>query len=103
MGSVLNEIYRDESLFVSQTKPTGPNLNVNGLANCSARRILKYSSRLPLTIRALNAGKGVSVDASILKYSEENNTMGIPLATVSVSFLSVYAYSDDLNKRKPSQ
>ena len=60
-----------------------------------ARRILKHTSRLPLTIRALNAGKGITVDASILKYSRDNNTMGVPLATVSVSFLSVHAFPND--------
>lgn len=67
-----------------------------------AGRILKYTSRLPLTIRALNAGKGISVDASILKYSRENNTMGVPLATVSVSLLSVHA-CPKLSKSKLGQ
>lgn len=47
---------------------------------------MKPLSRLPLNIGALNAGKGMSVDGAILRYSNGNNIMiiGAPIAVVSV-------------------
>lgn len=77
---ILRQMYPDRYLFVSQT----PNVcfaSAFGLTSC----LLEFSrmDRLPLSIRALNAGKGVSIDASINGYSKENHTMDIPLATIS--------------------
>lgn len=48
-------------------------------------RIMKTPSRLPLSIVSLKAGKGIWVDGSMLRYSKEDKTMGMPLAVVSVS------------------
>ena len=52
-------------------------------------RIVKQWSRLPLNITAHKAGKGILIDASILRYSIEEHTMGIPLATITVGTISL--------------
>ncbi|OJJ32041.1 hypothetical protein ASPWEDRAFT_30983 [Aspergillus wentii DTO 134E9] len=43
----------------------------------------KTLSRIPLSIPDLNAGKGVWVDGSIVRFSEGLEKMGIPLAVLS--------------------
>ena len=43
-------------------------------------------ARIPLTSRALKAGKGLGVDSYITRYSKDNDTMGIPFAVISVIF-----------------
>lgn len=50
-------------------------------------RIMKAPSRLPLSMSALKAGKGIWVDGSMLRYSKEDKIMGMRLAVVSVSSL----------------
>lgn len=51
----------------------------------------KVLARIPLTISALKSGKGLWVDSYITRYSKDDDTMGIPLAVISVSFFYGHA------------
>lgn len=81
MSDILKEIHPDSLLLVSQTHALCFGFNIR--LNCF--RMGKMLTYIPLTIRALKAGKGLRVDSYITRYSQDDNTMGIPLAVISVS------------------
>lgn len=82
------EINLDQRLFVIP-----PNAFFLSTTDQVSTRIVKRWSRLPLNIAALKRGKGLPIDASIMRFSKKKHTMGIPLATISVGSLSSWAGS----------
>lgn len=82
ISKICRQIRPDRSLLVSKSF-----FLFQICSKLTLLRIMEAPSRLPLSISALKAGKGIWVDGSMLRYSKEDKTMGMPLAVVSVSSL----------------